>query len=273
MAFEFLHFNSFNNFGNTNFFGFGMPQLFSMPMTFRMPTVFSLPVLQPVFPAFTRQTPAPNPEIKSLYKEDIYNELYPQTTGTRFDSSNFMNLNIMDIPLDGFQPVNYVIEPMKFNLPSFNLLTVSKTKNKSNYSLAPKTNTTITEVEKIYNKEKGKKLAQETIDGLKYAQKGYCARAVKTGIEKAGLGSYQSGDAYQMPSILRQNANFKEVKVKSEDLDKLPAGCIICYAPGDCNYDSRFGHVETTDGNGNAISFFVNNNIKKSDNVRVFVPV
>ena len=96
---------------------------------------------------------------------------------------------------------------------------------------------------------------------------------IKTGIEKSGLGSYQSGDANQMPSILSQNSNFKEVKIKSDDLDKLPAGCIICYAPGDCNYDRRYGHVETTDGNGNAISFFVNDNIKKSDNVRVFVPV
>ena len=268
MAFEFLH---FNNLCGLNLGGFAMPQIFSMPMNFGMP---QLPNIS-LFSFFTPQSAGLRPDVKSLYKEDIYNELYPQTTGTHFDSSNFMNLNIMDIPLDGFTPVNYVIQPMKFDLPSFNSYTVKKTKNasKSKYSLAPTTTTTITEVEKIYNKEKGKKLAEETIDGLKYAQNGYCARAVKTGIEKAGLGAYTSGDADQMPSILSNNNNFKEVKIKSEDLDKLPAGCIICYAPGDCNYNRRYGHVETTDGNGNAISFFVNNNIKESDNVRVFVPV
>ncbi len=269
MAFEFLH---FNNLCGLNLGGFAMPQIFSMPMNFGMP---QLPNIS-LFSFFTPQSAGLRPDVKSLYKEDIYNELYPQTIGTRFDSSNFMNLNIMDVPLDGFTPVNYVIQPMKFDLPSFNISTLAKTRrtsSKSNYSFAPKTTTTLAEVEKIYNKEKGKKLAEETIDGLKYAQNGYCARAVKTGIEKAGLGAYTSGDADQMPSILSNNNNFKEVKIKSEDLDKLPAGCIICYAPGDCNYNRRYGHVETTDGNGNAISFFVNNNIKESDNVRVFVPV
>ena len=178
-----------------------------------------------------------------------------------------------------FVPVT--IPPITNELPSFikvnkfNTKTnsVTKTPNKVVTARKPSTTTSIVDVAKIYDPEKGKKLAQATINGLSSADKGYCARAVKTAIQNTGLGAYESGHANAMPSILRRNGNFKEVKVAPSDLDKLPAGCVLCYAPGDCGYDAEAGHTEVTDGNGNAFHFAQTCNIRQSDNVRVFVPV
>lgn len=140
-------------------------------------------------------------------------------------------------------------------------------------TVEPKQTTSLSEVAKIYNPQKGIKLANEAIAGLKTAQSGYCARAVKTAICDAGLGSYQSGHAYQCPDILSRNPNFKEVKVKGSDLEKLPAGCILAYNRGDAGYSQDYGHIEIKGQGNQAIHFTVNNNIKESDNVRVFVPV
>ena len=121
--------------------------------------------------------------------------------------------------------------------------------------------------------QEGIKLAKEAVAGLSSARKGYCAQAVKNAISDAGLGAYESGDAYEVPNILRRNNNFKEVKVKGSDLAKLPAGCVIAYAKGAAGYSSKYGHVEIKGEGNQAISFFVNNNIKPSDDVSVFVPV
>lgn len=273
MAFDFLHFKNLNTFGGLRPFGGFQsfcPMSFCMPAFFRMPqftpiSLFSFNLFTPTLPIFT----AP------LFNTNIFTPFNNKTTEAYLN-----NFKLTDIPLDGFKPVNYAVPPLKFDSPIFNTNLFSFNKTKTTYTAktsakypAPKTTTSIEEVNKIYNKEKGKKLAETTIAGLKSAQNGYCARAVKLGIKDAGLGSYQSGNADDMPNILKGNSNFKEVKVAAADLNKLPAGCILCYAPGDCGYSNEYGHTETTDGNGNAYSFFANSNIKKSDNVRVFVPV
>ena len=245
-------------------------------MNFCMPAFFTVQQFPPIslfsFNLFTPTMPVLN---NNLFSQNIFDSLYRKPISPNFDC-----FKLTDIPLDGFKPVNYAVPPLKFDSPIFNTNLFSFNKTKTTYTAktsakypAPKTTTSIEEVNKIYNKEKGKKLAETTIAGLKSAQNGYCARAVKLGIKDAGLGSYQSGNADDMPNILKGNSNFKEVKVAAADLNKLPAGCILCYAPGDCGYSNEYGHTETTDGNGNAYSFFANSNIKKSDNVRVFVPV
>ena len=273
MAFEFLHFKNLNTFGGLRPLGGFQsfcPMSFCMPAFFRMPqftpiSLFSFNLFTPTLPIFT----AP------LFNTNIFTPFNNKTTEAYLN-----NFKLTDIPLDGFKPVNYAIPPMNFNSAIYNtsLFTFNKAgsaskKYTSTKYPAPSTTTSIEEVNKIYNKEKGKKLAEVTIAGLEKAESGYCARAVKTGIKVAGLGAYEPGHASEMPRILSTNSNFKEVKVAATDLDKLPAGCVLCYEPGDCGYSAENGHTETTDGNGNAYSFFVNRNIKKSDNVRVFVPV
>lgn len=245
-------------------------------MNFCMPAFFTMPQIPPLsLFSFNLFTPT-----VSVFDSNIFSSNPLDEYCNKPQNQNFNSFNLSDIPLDGFKPVNYAVPPINFNTSSLyntSLFTFNKNKKTTskNYTTypAPSTTTSIEEVNKIYNKEKGKKLAETTIAGLKDAQNGYCARAVKLGIKDAGLGSYQSGNADDMPNILSQNNNFKEVKVAASDLNKLPAGCILCYSPGDCGYSSEYGHTETTDGNGNAYSFFANSNIKKSDNVRVFVPV
>lgn len=253
----------FANFNNFNFFGFNGTQApFSMPaFTPSFPPIFTTNVnlfnfSMPAFRLFEMPLMTP-----SSYSEDTF---YPELSGKHFDSTRFMNFD--------FMPAYPVMPEIKMPKLDFSKFSTKKTSFYSN--LKPSTTTTLAEVAKIYNKEKGAKLAAATINGLQNSQKGYCARAVKTGIANAGLGAYQSGDADDMPAILKNNtANFKEVSIAAKDIKKLPAGCILCYAPGDAGYNPRYGHTETTDGNGNAVSFYVNNNIKESDNVRVFVPV
>lgn len=123
-----------------------------------------------------------------------------------------------------------------------------------------------------YNKRKGKKLANEI--AAVSSQGGfdnYCAKHVKQAIEDAGLGSYESGHAYQMSSILADNKNFKEISTKGLDLDKLPAGCVLVYDKGVAGYNSQYGHTEITLGNGTAGSGGITNNIR--DGARVFIPV
>ena len=241
---------------NSNYMEFKLPD-FSKVFTARLPFSSSLFTFsQPMFGFYDS-----NLFSRSAYSEDTF---YPELSGNLFDSSRFMNFDI---------PPAYPTFP-DFTFPSVSFPSFS-TKKAAYYSnLKPSTTTTLADVAKIYNPQKGAKLAQATINGLQSSQTGYCARAVKTGIVNAGLGHYQSGDAKDLPAILGQNRNnFREVSVAGKDLAKLPAGCILCYAPGDSGYNPKYGHTEITDGNGNAISFYVNNNIKPSDKVRVFVPV
>lgn len=124
-----------------------------------------------------------------------------------------------------------------------------------------------------YNAEKGEKLAKEVTKGLSSAKTGYCAMAVKKGIVKAGLGSYESGHAYQMTEILRKNNNFKEVSPSSVDIKNLPAGCILVYGKNNnSGYSKTYGHVEVTRGDTTAASFCVTNNIRPNPEA-VFIPV
>ncbi len=192
--------------------------------------------------------------------------------------SSFFTTPVFFPPITPTMPMfNFKItEPKKifsfFNAKKTPAKTFSFTSNSAKAISLTQT-TSLSEVAKIYNAKKGIKLANEAIDGLKHSQKGYCARAVKTAIQDAGLGSYEFGHAYQCPDILRRNPNFKEVKVKGSDLEKLPAGCILAYNKGDAGYNPNYGHIEIKGQGNQAIHFTVNNHIKKSDNVRVFVPV
>jgi len=121
-----------------------------------------------------------------------------------------------------------------------------------------------------YNAEKGNRLsniASKNAVGFK----GYCARAVKNDIQQAVLGQYEYGHAYQCADTLSKNPNFKEISTKGLDLEKLPAGCILTYGKGVAGYNKQYGHVEITDGKGNAYSDGKTSNIRQG--ARVFIPV
>lgn len=123
-----------------------------------------------------------------------------------------------------------------------------------------------------YNPTKAKRLAQE-IAGISTENgfDNYCAKHVKESIAAAGLGAYKNGHAYQMPQILADNKNFKEISAKGLNLSNLPAGCILVYDRGVSGYSSEYGHTEITLGNGTAGSGGITHNIRSG--ARVFVPV
>ena len=275
---------SYANYHKMNMFGFGASPMF-MPMTYGyghshcyspMDNYLSLFTTMAVTSAVMKSALGlinPTQNLKSSQKQN--NNFY-----NPFASYTMPMYNFSFVPqftyMPTIPPVKLEFKPMKFTVPKFDFKAKApaKTVRTNTYTgQRPSTVTSIANVAKIYDPEKGKKLAQAAIDGLSTADKGYCARAVKTAIEKTGLGAYESGHACDMPSILGRNANFKEVKVSASDLDNLPAGCVLCYPPGDCGYDAVVGHTEFTDGNGNGFHFTQTRNIRQSDNVRVFVPV
>jgi len=122
-----------------------------------------------------------------------------------------------------------------------------------------------------YNAEKGKRLASVALDNS-VGWRGYCAAYVKDSIQDANLGIYKYGHAYQMPSILRNNSNFKEISPEGVDVSKLPAGCVLVYDRGVQGYSKKYGHTEITTGDGRAVSDGITKNLYKKPST-IFIPV
>lgn len=121
-----------------------------------------------------------------------------------------------------------------------------------------------------YNAQKGRKLASIALDNS-IGWSGYCAKYVKTAIRDSGLGSYTSGDAYQMTDILQNNSNFKQISTSNVNVDDLPAGCVLVYDKGVQGYSNNYGHVEITTGDGRGVSDGITNNLRKPS--AIFIPV
>lgn len=167
-----------------------------------------------------------------------------------------------------------------FVMPTFTLpkLTLPKitTKKKSSLDLSNYKFDTSVKFKSLkeagYNKKLAKKLAKDVAAHAESSSTGYCAKYVSNAMERLGIVG-KRGDAWELRDSLRNNPHFKEVDVNSVDVKNLPAGCVLVYQRGDAGYSSQYGHVEITLGNGKAASDFINNNIKKSSNMSVFVPV
>lgn len=122
-----------------------------------------------------------------------------------------------------------------------------------------------------YNASKGERLASVALNNS-VGWTGYCAAYVKRAIQSANLGLYQYGHAYQMPSILKNNSNFKEISPDNIDISKLPAGCILVYDKGTEGYSKNYGHTEITTGDGRAVSDGITKNLRKKPS-SIFIPV
>lgn len=213
-----------------------------------------------------------------------------------FSSINNFNNTSSNSPMNFYtpnfySPMNYMLPSFNFSMPMFNAFRmpaffalpdfskifenckISKPKNIDNSSrISTKSN--LPQLEDVnYDAEKGKELVSDALNHAHRKSTHQCAQYVKESIERVGLGDYESGHAYACADILSNNPNFKEINVSGSDLKKLPAGCVIVYDKGDAGYSADYGHIEFTTGKGNAVSDFVSNRIKPSDNARVFVPV
>lgn len=195
--------------------------------------------------------------------------------------ANFCYMPQLDVNQTYMKPVDLTSGLFNYSAPShtkpssglFKFLRVTKKTVTPSTERRFNTNTNLPSLQDAgYNKDKAQILANEI---AKYSSEngfdGYCARHVKQAIKDANLGSYKTGHAYQMPQILANNKNFKEISTKGINLSSLPAGCILVYDRGVSNYSSAYGHTEITLGNGTAGSGGITHNIRPG--ARVFVPV
>ncbi|MCM1265497.1 MAG: hypothetical protein NC200_04785 [Candidatus Gastranaerophilales bacterium] len=124
-----------------------------------------------------------------------------------------------------------------------------------------------------YSTAKGQKLAQ-TVRSKVCGFTGYCSRHVSNALRDSGLGNERAPSAHMMDDKLRNNKNFKEVKISSvEELRSLPAGCVIVYEAGAARYNAKHGHIEISLGDGTAASDGITRNMRYTENMSVFVPV
>lgn len=133
-----------------------------------------------------------------------------------------------------------------------------------------------------YNEQKGQALAERVLAGLpEYRNYPLCARYVKEAIRDVGLGPYINGNGEYCKYILRANSNFKETKVKGNDLKKLPAGTVIVYdayskyinEEGEQKRIGKDGHTLICLGDTRGCNDCLEEHIPISDNAYVFIPV
>lgn len=103
-----------------------------------------------------------------------------------------------------------------------------------------------------YNKAKADLLLKNAKAGLPETDPvpPLCARYVKNAIVKSGLGEYINGNGEEAKYMLRNNLNFKEVKVHSaKDLERLPKGAVIVY-DGNTPVEYKDGKKDTISQDG-----------------------
>ena len=211
------------------------------------------------------------------YNNNFYNNYYfpfmnffmPVNCMTIFPFQNFYSNSQNSIwQIQKEQKVPKLIDSLVINRVNKNssVETLNKEETTENIS-----RTKINGIE--YNAQKGQALADRILAGLpEYRNYPLCARYVKEAIRDVGLGPYINGNGEYCKYILRANPNFQETKVKGEDLQKLPAGCVIVYDKYDSGY-GKDGHVEITLGDGRACSDVITDKIEPSDKAYVFIPV
>ena len=122
-----------------------------------------------------------------------------------------------------------------------------------------------------YSSAKGQKLAKDMANHS-VGFTGHCSRYVREGLQRTGLYNGHTASAYQMGGTLAKNKNFQEVSPNSVNLKDLPAGCILVYDKGAAGYNSIHGHIEVTLGDGTACSDGRTRNVRRTNNMRIFVP-
>lgn len=127
----------------------------------------------------------------------------------------------------------------------------------------------------VYNPQAGNFLANvaEKV-ATRMNDRGHCAAGVTQTCVSAGVSNFSeiNGDAYKKADKLAEMKDrFAEIQgLSRNDLDKLPAGCIIVWDKSD-GHD--YGHSTMTLGDGREASDHVINHIYKPNaSYRVFVP-
>ena len=126
-----------------------------------------------------------------------------------------------------------------------------------------------------YNATLGHAIANTAISNVTGGT-GRCAHYVNDALEANGINPQRDNHAYTRAEVLRNNENFTEVRIFSEqDLSKLPAGSIVVYQRGVSGYHSEHGHTFTATGNGGGASDHFQSNLKfpeDGEGISAFVP-
>lgn len=123
-----------------------------------------------------------------------------------------------------------------------------------------------------YSTEKGQKLARDMAShSVGFTSR--CSQYVRQGLQRTNLYNGHTASAYQMAGVLGKNKNFQEISPNSVDLKNLPAGCILVYDRGAARYNQAHGHIEVTLGDGTACSDGRTYNVRRAQNMRIFIPV
>ena len=133
-----------------------------------------------------------------------------------------------------------------------------------------------------YNKAKADILVNNALAGLPLHEENppMCAKYVKNAIVRSGLGVYVNGNGEDTKYMLRNNANFKEVKVLAKDMSKMPKGTIfvydanepVAYADGTSGIIGRNGHVTFKYTNNKSVSDRIED-LPLSNHAYAFIPV
>jgi hypothetical protein len=98
---------------------------------------------------------------------------------------------------------------------------------------------------------------------------GYCYKWVGNALRRHGVNT-SGASAYMAGDQLAKSSKFREVKVKPQDLKKLPAGAVVVWNKG---AGHPHGHISIALGNGKEASDKLRDQITNyGTSVRVFLP-
>ena len=228
--------------------------------------VFQMPGFMPQNFLFSNSYQAPIFNFNQAPQIDTYSFV-----GDTLSNLSFDRLSQAQTSTQGFMTSTPVFSMPKLTIPKLSKNFISATRNTSelNFDTSIKYKSL---KEAGYNANLAQRLAKDVASHVEAGSTGYCAKYVSNSLERLGIAGAR-GDAYELRDSLRNNPHFKEVDVNSVDIKNLPAGCILVYQQGAAGYSNAYGHVEITLGNGKAASDYINDNIKASLNMNIFVPV
>lgn len=189
-----------------------------------------------------------------------YNDKYT----TKIDNEPLFKSNTDEDLLYG-DFMSYILNHQSLNLPSY-----SRTYN---------TKTDLPALKDVYNRELGNSLAHIAEKNAKKVNTtGWCAREANDALTYAHLvkgDEARAASACDVATRLAHHKNFKKVAVSKEDLQKLPAGCIIVWnKTGDLSRQSgKDGHMAITLGDGREASDNVRSLLVLNSDYSVFVPI
>lgn len=143
----------------------------------------------------------------------------------------------------------------------------------NNFTHAYNTKTDIAALKKFYNANVAGGLAKVAEHTARVTNTiGRCAKGVMDSMANSHLANNGSrvASAYQEAGKLYDNKNFAHVDISRNDLQKLPAGCVIVWQASEGH---PHGHIAVTLGNGQEASDHVQNLIsQRNARYDVFVP-